>query len=410
MALPLANDRRGLPLTVAFLAASLLVALSVGFGLGAWLLLSAAFGFPMPAGGWSALVQVHGHAQLIGFAGLLVLGVGYRILPRFRGAPEPSTPAMAASGALVAAGVLLRLVQLLPDVPGRGDLLLASGTLTLAGLLLYAFVGLDLLSGGENVHRADEIVLGAAIVWTPIGALWSLVSLAAPLGSAADPIAASTAVWALLLGSIGGHILGVSLRVAPAFIAAPVAPARLVIAGAILWNAGVVGVTMSLGLAPLVLLAGALVLVHAIGPFRRSAAVRPLPPQARLSRLAFRAGFAWLAAGLVLFALAGSVPGATAAARHALALGFLMSMVVAVGSRLVPALTGGVGFPLRAVLAALALTNAAALLRVPLELVGPASGLATFGLALSGLLAYGALVVFAAAAARTARSTFGAGA
>jgi len=408
MALPLANERRGLPLTVAFLAASLLVALSLGFGLGTWLLLSAAFGVPLPAGGWGALAQVHGHAQLVGFAGLLVLGVGYRILPRFRGAPEPSSLAMAVSGALVAAGVLLRLVQLLPDVPGRGDLLLASGTLTLAGLLIYAFVALDLLSGGENAHRPDELVLGAAIVWTPIGALWSLVSLAAPLGSAADPIAGSAAVWGLLLGSIGGHILGVSLRVAPSFIAAPVAPARLVIAGAVLWNAGVVGVTLSLDLAPLVLLAGALLLVHGIGPFRRSAAVRSLPPQARLSRLAFRAGFAWLVAGLVLFALAGSVPGATAAARHALALGFLMSMVVAVGSRLVPALTGGAAFPRRAVVVALTFTNIAALLRVAFEVVGPAGALTTTGLAVSGMLAYGALVVFAAAAARTVRSVLGA--
>ena len=136
--------------------------------------------------------------------------------------------------------------------------------------------------------------------------------------------------------------------------------------------------------------------------------MRSLPPQARLSRLAFRAGFAWLIAGLVLFALAGSVPGATAAARHALAIGFLMSMVVAVGSRLVPALTGGAAFPRRAVVVALTFTNIAALLRVAFEVVGPAGALTTTGLAVSGMLAYGALVVFAAAAARTVRSVLGA--
>lgn len=408
IALPLASERPRLPLTVAFLAASLFAALTAGFGLGAWLLLGAAYGVPLPAGGWQALVQVHGHAQLVGFAGLLVLGIGYRILPRFRGAPEPAPLMVFGSGALVASGLVLRPLQLLPETPGRADLVLLSGVLTLAGLLIYALVAVDLLAGGESAHRADELVLGLAAVWTPVGALWSLVSLSAPLGPAADPIAATAAVWALLLGSIGGHILGVSLRVAPAFIAAPTPPARLVLAGAVLWNAGVVGMTLALGLAPLALLAGALLIVRAVGPFRTTAALRPLPPPALLTRTAFRAGFAWLIAGLTLLAVAEVVPGAVTAGRHALALGFLMSMVVAVGARLVPALTGGLAFPRLAVIAALTLTNIAALLRVAFELTGPVSAIASAGLATSGLLAYAALVVFAFAAARTMRSALGA--
>jgi uncharacterized protein involved in response to NO len=318
---------------------------------------------------------------------------------------------MAASGALVAAGVLLRLVQLLQDVAGRGELLLASGTLTLAGLLIYSFVAIDLLSAGENAHRPDELVLGAAIVWTPIGALWSLISLAAPLGSAADPIAGSAAVWALLLGSIGGHILGVSLRVASSFIAAPVPRARTVITGAVLWNAGVVAATVAVPIAPLVLLAGALMLVHAIGPFRKNIALRGIPAPARVTRLAFRAAYAWLVAGLLLLALAtlppGPVAGAANAARHALGLGFLMSMVFGVGARLIPSITGGLPIPTATLRAALVLANAAAVLRVALELADPTTAGVAQGLALSGFLAYASLVTFGLAAVRSVRSTLG---
>ncbi|HUG55863.1 MAG TPA: NnrS family protein [Candidatus Limnocylindrales bacterium] len=401
-----------MPLTVAFLGASMLVALTAGFGLGAWLLLHLTLAVPVPEGGWTALVQLHGHAQLFGFAGLLVMGIGYRVLPRFRGADDPAPLVMAASLGLVTTGLLLRFAQLMPEVAGRDVLLLLSGTLTVAGTLLYARAGLEVLGAGGNPRRADEAVLGAAIAWTPVGALWSLVSLG-PLAagsSGADGVASSAAIWALLLGSIGGHILGVSLRVAPAFIGAPVAPTRLVLAGAALWNAGVVGMTLEVALAPLVLLAGALALVHAVGPFRRTAAVRPLPVPARITRAGFRAAYAWLIVALALLTLASAAPfgGSLNAIRHALALGFLMSMVFAVGARLIPALTGGVALPRGAVIAALALTNAAAILRVAFELIGGAGVASSIGLAASGALGYAALVTFVLAALRTVRSALGA--
>ncbi|HUG56306.1 MAG TPA: NnrS family protein [Candidatus Limnocylindrales bacterium] len=412
MALPLASERPRLPLTVAFIATSLLVALTAGSGLGGWLLLHITLGVPVPDGGWTALVQLHGHAQLVGFAVLLVMGIGYRILPRFRGADEPAPGLMAASFGLVTVGLVLRFAQVLPELSAREPLLLLSGTLTVAGTLLYAHAAVEVLGAGESPRRADEAVLGAAIVWTPIGALWSLISLG-PLAAgfpAADAAASSAAIWALLLGSIGGHILGVSLRVAPAFIAAPVAPTRLVLAGAAAWNAGVVGMTLELGLAPLFLLAGALALVYAVGPFRRTAAVRPLPPPARITRAGFRAAYAWLIGALALLTLASAAPfgGSLNAARHAIALGFLMSMVFAVGARLIPALTGGLALPAPAVVLALALTNAAAILRVAFELIGWTGTASSIGLAASGALGYAALVTFVLAALRTVRSALGA--
>src|SRR5581483_4975700 len=71
--------------TPPFLWAATLLALVGGFGLGGSLFLhQTAWRFPA--------AQAHGHLQLFGWAGLLVLGVGLHFLPRLRGtrlvAPE----------------------------------------------------------------------------------------------------------------------------------------------------------------------------------------------------------------------------------------------------------------------------------------------------------------------------------
>lgn len=411
MALPTAEQRRELPLTVAFLAASALVALTAGFALGLWLLFHASLGVPLASERWTALVQLHGHAQLAGFAGLLIMGIGYRVVPRFRGAPAPAAALVALSLVLMVSGLALRTALVWPELPARAVLLFASGTLELAGAVVYAGLVVGLLSSGENAHRPDELLIGAGAMWLPIGAAWGLVSFIPAMAGtpAADLAADASGVAALLFGFVGAHVLGVSLRVAPAFIAAPASSDRLVVAGALGWAAGVFLLTLGIGLGALVLLASGIALVYAIGVFRRRPAVREIPAPARVTRLAFRCSYAWLLVGLGLL-VAGSVAtpaalsGLTTAARHALALGFLMSIVFGVGSRLVPALTGGNALSLGAVRAALLLTNGAALLRVAFEIGGPTTTLASGALAVSGVLAYAAVLVFAGAAARSVRS------
>ena len=111
-------------------------------------------------------------------------------------------------------------------------------------------------------------------------------------------------------------------------------------------------------------------------------------------------GVALIAAGSIVDApLALSTAG-----RHALALGFMTQIVFGVGSRLIPAVTGGRALSTTAVRAAIVLVNVAAVLRVPFELVGPSTTVAAIALAASGPIALAALLVFAAAAARTVRS------
>jgi hypothetical protein len=351
---------------------------------------------------------VHGHAQLVGFAGLLVMGIGHRILPRFRGAPDPAARSVLLPFALVATGLLLRPLQAVPGVPLRDALLLVSGAATLAGFFLYARTVLGILTTGDNAHRADELFLGTGAVFGVVGAMWDLVALAPVIGGgiAVDPQADRAAIVALLLGFVGAHVIGVSLRVSPAFIGAQPARDRDVLALAVVWTAGVVASTLDAAVGPLLLLAAAVPLAAVIVPLGRGGAVRPLPPHARVARLAFGGAYAWLIVGLALLVAASSGdtgPLATAA-RHALALGFLTQIVFGVGSRLIPAFTGGAALPLSAVRAAILLINAATALRVGFEIVGPTTTPAAIALASSGPLALAALLVFASAAARSVRS------
>ncbi len=67
-----------------FVYAALTIGLSAGFGLAAVLVPALVFGW-RPGVWWIASIQAHGHAQLFGWAGLFVLGVGLFFLPRLRG-------------------------------------------------------------------------------------------------------------------------------------------------------------------------------------------------------------------------------------------------------------------------------------------------------------------------------------
>ena len=77
-----------------------------------------------------------------------------------------------------------------------------------------------------------------------------------------------------------------------------------IVAGAGLWYLGILATTLRVGGAPVALLAGALLLAFAVGPFRATGARQPLPAHARLTRFAFRASYAWLVLGVAILAAA----------------------------------------------------------------------------------------------------------
>ncbi len=140
-----------------FIAAALLIALTAGFGYAA--LLAAALALRIPLGTWwGAAVQAHGHAQLFGWMGLFILGMGLYFLPKLRGTKLKQTQYAPWGLGLLASGILLHslaqpaisFVQF--DSPLRDilrGLWLVSALLELGGMLLLArmLVATELGSG-----------------------------------------------------------------------------------------------------------------------------------------------------------------------------------------------------------------------------------------------------------------------
>ncbi len=133
-----------------FVLAALAVGLTAGFGYGAFLVSALAFGV-RPGAWYGALVQAHGHAQLFGWIGLFILGVGLYFLPRLRGTKLQGTERLPAAFVLLVAGIGLR--SLAQPLAG-----LASGS---AGAWLRALVLLSAL-----LEMAGMLVIGSMLLAT----------------------------------------------------------------------------------------------------------------------------------------------------------------------------------------------------------------------------------------------------
>ncbi len=123
-----------------FLYAALAIALSAGFGYGAFLVAALALGIT-PGAWYSALVQAHGHAQLFGWMGLFVLGMGLYFLPRLRGTNLKGTARLPYAFGLLVTGIVLRtVIQPLAGMVGTNEILralfLVSALLELGGMLV----------------------------------------------------------------------------------------------------------------------------------------------------------------------------------------------------------------------------------------------------------------------------------
>ncbi len=131
----------------AFVRAALALGLVGGFGLGGALFAAVALGQPLGAW-WVAAAQAHGQVQLLGWAGLTVVGVALHFLPRLRGA-TPAQPVAARSAlVLLVAGLGLRLIgQPLLALP-LADWLQLAVRLGLAGAGLCGVLGATLAVGG----------------------------------------------------------------------------------------------------------------------------------------------------------------------------------------------------------------------------------------------------------------------
>jgi hypothetical protein len=401
-----------------FIASALAVTLSLGAGWGVLLLFEVGWHgrFEAPPAGH---VVAHGAAQLWGFIALFVVGIALRYLPTGSGGPRTG---LAFSHLLLAAflaGVTGGFVWAL--VPGAVGWLgpLSGAALVLAAVLFLGFL-LRQLAG--KLHHTWCRLIVAAGVWMVLWAGTTL--LLRSRASAEGPGAYGESMRQLLMelaifGFALNAIYGFGQRLLSG-IAGSGTPRRGVVEATFwLHNAG--AVLLSLAHADGMAFAGPLgVTALAAAAFSyalgmrgfvrvRRTSPRPEVGQGLLGRYV-QLAFFWLLAGLVLLLVADLYWGARGltpphaylgAARHALTVGFMTTLILGVGQRLLPIL-GHTLLPWpRLVLPTFLLIAVGNLLRVLTELATPVSTAAFALMPLSAVLELSALALFTANALRT---------
>lgn len=299
---------------------------------------------------WRALVQVHGQAMVLGFAGLFILGMGARLLPRFSGAPLYRPTLLKAAFVLITAAVVGRsIAQPLADQGWARWLLLASGIIECAGAAAFATSAIGTLRKPLRARKPFAAFLAAGSLWLLVAALLTARALARVFGAHGMVVAFADdapVLHAEFFGFLLCFIFGVSLRPIPVLYAWN-AGEKLAWAAFALLQAGAVvlvvaavagdgpsGWWQASAIARIVL---ALALVSAaacMGVWRPASRLRD---NSRAIGLLLRTAYGWAAAAALLL-LYGAWEGLRAAGpapdyvddatRHVLAIGVVATMIV----------------------------------------------------------------------------------
>lgn len=326
-----------------------------------------------------AWIQAHGHAQLFGWVGTFILGIGFYSIPKLRKLRPFALWEGWMCWALWTLGVILRWFSNIYPWHWR-VLMPVSAALELAAFLIFF--------QAVARHRPAG---GTPKPWEP----WTFVVIAATLGLLASLLlnfgasiqlarhASSPAfprefdqrylivsTWGFLVPMVWGF----SSRWLPVFIGLRPLRHSFLLTALGLNTAGVVaGFFGLLAVAGVLLLAGAGIAIAAIRFFEPAAKAAKTINVHRSFPVFIRIAYGWLliAAALGLWAsLMNEAPGISGASRHALTVGFIAAMIFCVGQRVLPSFCGmRVLWSPRLMLAMLTLLMTGCTLRVASEIL-----------------------------------------
>jgi hypothetical protein len=329
-----------------------------------------------------AWIQAHGHAQIFGWIGTFILGIGFYSLSKMRGLARFAVSRAWTSWALWTAGVSLRWVTNLWQWRWRWTLPL-SAILELGAFILF-FVTVSGHRGEEKPGSGESLSSRAWMGIVIVGTLGFLASLLANLATGLQ--AALSSIGPAIPAGVDQRLLalftwafpvvtiwGFSARWLPVFLGLK-SPSSRLLNIALVVNTVAVVCALSAWWIP----ATALFFLAAT---TASGALRMFVPPERAPKVlgvhptfpAFvRIAYVWLlvAAGLALSAAAWDKAGGLwGASRHALTVGFIATMVFAIGQRVLPAFCGmRILFNTTLMFASLAFLNLGCFLRVTSEI------------------------------------------
>jgi hypothetical protein len=333
------RPRAASPISLIFIA--LVVALTLGAGWGVMLLLRIATAVDYGAVP-GASVQVHGVAQLWGWMALFIFAIATHLVRQNTTRPAPRWMEQLAAG-LIIIGLLAFFAGLSQRVRGQFAAIDIAGSSCL--LLAAVLFGLSIsrsLSGAAKTQRRHGLIFLIAWLW-----IWAACDVAVRLRYRQmtvlpDPVRALLIILPVL--GIGTNaIYGFGIRLIPGLLNIGRLRPRFVAFAMLLHNVGlclfiipqrrcgVIG-------AGLMFVASILYLIGI--DFLRSKPSRPIYGIDVRGHILIRVAFFWLLCGLGMIVVQQFYPGLphaySGAWRHALTVGFITTMILGVGQRLVP--------------------------------------------------------------------------
>ena len=328
-----------------FIAAALLVALTVGFGLGAINLtrIAAARSYSDISG---VLKQIHGHAQIFGWVGLFVMGVAFHAVPRFKMVALPSLRAANACLALMVAGIVVRIFA---QPFGWRWALLASGIMELSSVGTFLWLLATIAGRSKQSREFYEKFIGASVGWFALLAIWNMYAVGLMFARRSTGIAPALDAWMIhvgLFGFISNMIFAFALRVLPHFLGLRETKVRAANAAFWLWNGAILCRYQFVWqrerldlLASCLEFGAALLFVWAVGIFAKRRVKVQIAGVDNTFAWFIYLGFAWLVLD-VLQPFHADLPRLTASARHGMAVGFILSIIMGVAYRILPIFNG----------------------------------------------------------------------
>ena len=368
-------ERHSQRLVTAFIASGMLFMLLPGTFLGVWNLIGISQQHTLSSLS-PAWLQAHGQAQIFGWIGSFILGIGFYSLTKMQSTLSFPVRAAWTSWTLWTLGIAMRWTGGVTGWHWR-ILLPLSGVLQLIAILLF-YRSVRRHRPADPAHPTETwmvIVIAATIAFLVAVTVNSaaLVRLALYSDSPAlphvfDQQLVVLAVWGVLVPTIWGF----NARWLPVFAGFKKSDGTRLLVAYGLSVTGVVAVFLQwLPTAAVLFLLAALLAIDALHVWEPAVQPAKLLHVARTFPLFIRVAYVWLVVSCLLDALAvryDHAGGIWGASRHALTVGFIAGMVFAIGQRVLPAFCGmRILWSTRLMFWSLLLLHVGCFLRVTLE-------------------------------------------
>jgi hypothetical protein len=295
-----------------------------------------------------AWIQAHGHAQVFGWIGSFIFGIGFYSIPKLRRL-EPFAMSYAwACWGMWTAGVALRWLANVYGLYWR-VLLPVSAALELLALAIFLrAVSAHRLPAEEKTDQrwVMTVMAGTAglVAALSMNLFGSLRQAARGGGSAFPPDFDQRLLAVMAWGFMVPFVWGFSTKWLPVFLGLWPPDIRFMLLATALNVVGVIAaLTTHVRVAAVIWIAASAIAAIALQVFRRSRQPAKTKGVHQSFPAFVRSAYAWLlvAGGLAVWAsLESEAAGIWGASRHALTVGFIAMMVFCIGQRVLPAFAG----------------------------------------------------------------------